>query len=242
MPLLDGFAAELGLRAPDIPWLTARDRVAEFVCVLASGAGTVGKIGNEVYQLQRPEIGELREGAVDGAVGSITMPHKRNPEISEHLVTLSRVARAQAELALEGMVSEHERDGRAWKTEWVLLPEACLAGAASAALGARMLGALVVDSDRMRRNIEAQQGYPLSEPVLRALSERVGKHTAQEIVYEAAMAGLDRGEHFRTALRADPRLDVLDDAALDRLLDVANALGSATAFVRRVRRRCGVAP
>ena len=55
-------------------------------------SATTGKIGNEVYQLQRPEIGELREGATPGTVGSITMPHKRNPEISEHLVTLSRLA------------------------------------------------------------------------------------------------------------------------------------------------------
>jgi adenylosuccinate lyase len=70
----------------------------------------------------------------------------------------------------------------------------------------------------------------------------VGKHTAHEIVYQAAMGGLDRGEDFRTALRADPRLDKLDDAELDRLLDVANVLGSATEFVHRVRRGCGVLP
>ena len=67
------------------------------------------------------------------------MPHKRNPEISEHLVTLSRVVRAQAGLALEGMVGEHERDGRAWKTEWLVLPEAGHDFAACVSLGARML-------------------------------------------------------------------------------------------------------
>ena len=94
-----------------MPWLTARDGVAEFIWLLGRDLGHVGKIGNEVYQLQRPEIGELRETFTPGTVGSITMPHKRNPEISEHLVTLSRVVRAQAGLALEGMVAEHERDG-----------------------------------------------------------------------------------------------------------------------------------
>src|SRR5690349_23899850 len=47
-------------------------------------------IGNEVFELQRPELGELREPVPDGEVGSITMPHKRNPERSEHLDTLDR--------------------------------------------------------------------------------------------------------------------------------------------------------
>ncbi len=121
--LLDAFAARIGLGAPDVPWITARDRVAEFMWLLAAISATVGKIGNEVYQLQRPEIGEVRESFTAGTVGSITMPHKRNPEISEHLVTLSRVIRAQAGLALDGMVAEHERDGRAWKTEWLVVPE-----------------------------------------------------------------------------------------------------------------------
>ena len=91
--------------------------------------GTLAKIGNEVYNLQRPEIGELSEAPTEGVVGSITMPQKRNPERSEHLVTLARVVRAGAGLALEGLVGEHERDGAAWKTEWAFLPEACSAAA-----------------------------------------------------------------------------------------------------------------
>ena len=55
-------------------------------------ADTLARIGNEVYELQRPEIGELREPTTASAVGSITMPHKRNPELSEHLVTLAHLS------------------------------------------------------------------------------------------------------------------------------------------------------
>ena len=68
------------------------------------------------------------------------MPQKRNPERSEHLVTLARVVRAAAGPALEGMVAEHERDGAAWKTEWALLPQACGAAATALALGAELVG------------------------------------------------------------------------------------------------------
>lgn len=239
LDLLNAFAGRIGLPAPEICWLSARDRTAEFVGVLASTAATIAKIGNEVYQLQRPEIGEVRERFRTGTVGSITMPHKRNPEISEQLVTLSRIVRAQAGLALEGMVCEHERDGRAWKTEWSLLPEACLAFGAAAGLGAQMLAGLEIDTARMSANIAAGRGYLLSEPVMRALSDRLGKHTAHQVVYEASMKGVDAGQDFRQALRADSRLDQIDDAELERALDVHGALGAAGEFVDRVLRSCG---
>src|SRR6185312_5822003 len=157
--LLASFADRLGLGAPEIPWLSSRDGVAEFIWLLAAISATAGKIGNEVYQLQRPEIGELRESFAEGTVGSITMPHKRNPEISEHLVTLSRVIRAQAGLALDGMVAEHERDGRAWKTEWLVVPETGMYAAACVSLGARMLDGLVADPGRMLANIGQHRGY-----------------------------------------------------------------------------------
>ena len=120
------FCAELGLADPGISWLTSRDRIAEFGGLLAMICGTLARIGNEVYELQRPEIGELREPTTGDTVGSITMPHKRNPEGSEHLDTLARLVRANAEVLTEGMVAGHERDGRGWKAEWVALPEVCL--------------------------------------------------------------------------------------------------------------------
>ena len=103
------FCAELGLADPGISWLTTRDRVAEFGGVLAMVCGTLARIGNEVYELQRPEIGELREPTTGDAVGSITMPHKRNPEGGEHLDTLARLVRANA----AGAAGGHGRRARA---------------------------------------------------------------------------------------------------------------------------------
>ena len=240
--LLGAFAGRLGLGVPDVPWLTARDGVAEFVWLLAAMSATAGKIGNEVYQLQRPEIGEVCESFTPGTVGSITMPHKRNPEISEHLVTLSRAARAQAGLALEGMVCEHERDGRAWKTEWLVVPEVAMSFAACVDAGARMLEGLRADTGRMLANLRAHRGYLLSEPVMRALAGTLGKHTAHEAVYAAAMAGIDNQQDFRAALRADSRLDAISDAELDELLDVRASLGSCAAFVDRACQACARGP
>ena len=141
------FCAELGLADPGISWLTSRDRIAEFGGVLAMVCGTLARIGNEVYELQRPEIGELREPTTPDTVGSITMPHKRNPEGSEHLDTLARLVRANAAVLTEGMVVGHERDGRGWKAEWVALPEVCLLTGVALQLARRLLAGLVVDVD-----------------------------------------------------------------------------------------------
>ena len=101
-----------------------------------------------------------------------------------------------------------------------------------------MLDGLRVDADRMLRNISQHRGYLMSEPVMRALADRLGKHTAHEAVYAAAMSGLDADQDFRAALRADARLDVISDAELDELLEVRASLGSCAAFADRVCRAC----
>jgi adenylosuccinate lyase len=235
LPLLDAFAARLGLRAPDIAWLTARDRIAEFVGLLGMVTATLGKIGQEIYQLQRPELGEVREGVHDGVVGSITMPHKVNPEISEHLVTLARIVRSHVGLALEAMLHEHERDGRSWKAEWMFLPEACILSGSAAAMSCQLLEELEVDGPRMARNLADRDGYVMSEPIMRELSPQLGKHAAHELVHQTAMRGREEGQRFEDALLAEPAIRrVLSEEAIRAALDPAAAIGAAPEFVRRV--------
>lgn len=236
-PMAAAFARRLDLAVPAIPWITSRDRFAEFVTQMAMVAATIAKIGDEVYELQRAEIGELREPLNPGTVGSITMPHKRNPEWSEHASTLARLVRVNADLALESMIHGHERDGRAWKTEWVVLQETCHFTAVSTLAAQRILQGLEVDDARMLSNLQAQGGYVLSEPVMRALSESIGKHSAHQIVYEATLRGRERGIDMRTALRDDPRLDAISDAELDALMDPRAALGSIPRFIDGVVQR-----
>ncbi|MHA6780992.1 class-II fumarase/aspartase family protein [Pseudonocardia saturnea] len=236
LDLLDACAARLDLGVPDGPWITARDRVAEFAALLALVTATLAKIGNEIYELQRPELGEISEPFTEGQVGSITMPHKRNPELAEHLDTLGRVVRTNAGMAVEGMIALHERDGRGWKAEWLILPESSLLTAAALGFAARLLEGLQVHAERMRANVDAQRGYVLSEPVMRVLASRIGKHAAHEAVYAATMAGLDAGVDLEAALRAAGLVGAggLTEAELAAALDPANALGAATAFVDRM--------
>jgi adenylosuccinate lyase len=191
------FCDELGLGDPGISWLTARDRIAEVGGVLAMVTGTLARIGNEVFELQRPELGELREPVAEGTVGSITMPHKRNPEHSEHLDTLARLTRASAGVLLEGMSGVHERDGRSWKAEWVALPEVCLLAATACAFTADLLGGLEVDADAMGRNLDDYTG---SEQALRLLGAKVGRHEARAALQAVLAAGRRTGTPMSQAL------------------------------------------
>jgi adenylosuccinate lyase len=183
------FCAELGLADPGISWLTSRDRIAEFGVLLAMICGTLARIGNEVYELQRPEIGEVREPTTSDTVGSITMPHKRNPEGSEHLDTLARLARAHAQVLTEGMVVEHERDGRAWKAEWVALPEVCLLSGVALDISGRLISGLVVEPAAMRANLERHGDRLASEQMLAGLTRRLGRHDAQRLMHDVLAPG-----------------------------------------------------
>ncbi len=229
------FCRRLGLGDPGIAWTSSRDRVAEFVGLLAMVASTLARIGNEVYQLHRPEIGELREPARGEVVGSITMPHKQNPEVSEHLVTLSRLVRAEAAVVLEGMVAEHERDGRGWKAEWVAFPEACLLTGAALRFGREMVAGLEVHAEAMRANLG---GYAGSEAVLAALAPRLGKHRAQELLQEVLAEGRAKGRSLAEALAGSEALrEHVDPEVLERAArpDAGSAPQVVDEVVRRIR-------
>ncbi|HLF60086.1 MAG TPA: adenylosuccinate lyase family protein [Acidimicrobiia bacterium] len=228
------FCRRLQLLDPGISWTTSRDRIAEFSLVLAMIANTMARIGDEVYELQRPELGEVEESVSIDAVGSITMPHKRNPEGSEHLVTLGRMVRSQANLLLESSVQTHERDGRGWKAEWVAFPEVCLLTGASLRIADELIRGLIVDPDAMTRNLERTRGYWASESALVILSRDLGKHRAQQLLFEALREGLSRGVDFKEAVLSQPDLSRhLDASRIDQLLRKPDT-GSATTMVDTV--------
>lgn len=205
------FCEELGLTDPGISWLTARDRIAEVGTLLAMITATVARIGTEICQLQRPEIGELSEPVVAGVVSSITMPHKQNPERSEHLATLARLVRANGNVLIEGMIGQHERDGSSWKAEWVALPEVCLLTSAALELARDVLEGVRVDAAAMAANIDS---YAESEVALRLLSARLGASAARRVLH-GALAGQPRTAATMSAvLRARELLTDAEVAAL----------------------------
>jgi adenylosuccinate lyase len=231
------FLGRLGLREPDISWTASRDILTEWANLLVLSTGTAGRVGHEVYNLQRDEIAELRELSLAEGVGSITMPHKRNPEMAEQLGTLARVVRANAGLLAESLVHDHERDGRSWKVEWHAVPELTMAAGKAHALLASLLEGLEVCSDRMRANLEVSGGYPLSEGVMLALARRVGNQTARREVQRLVALARHEGRSFAAAIAGDPDICAhLTKEELDRLFTVDAQTGQCQALIDRVLR------
>lgn len=229
------FLMKLGLNAPAISWTVSRDRLAEWLNLLALLAATADRIGHEIYNLQRPEIGELSEGFVAGTVGSITMPQKRNPEISEHLGTLARQVRYQAAQMHENLVHDHERDGRSWKSEWAIIPSTCLYADKALALLQTLLEHLHVDSGRMYQNLLATRGFIHAEPVMLALAKRLGKQTAHALVYGTALAANEQNIPLKEAVMANAEITaVLNHSELENLFDIQRGTGFCGAMIDQV--------
>jgi adenylosuccinate lyase len=225
----------LGLGVADINWQPARDRFTEYACILGMLASTIGKIGNEILLLQHTEIDELYEPFSEGKLGSSTMPHKRNPSTVEGLSGVSRAVRYNVGLIMEGMVIEHERDAASWRAEWRALPEICLMSGALLAGMRRVLTGLAVNKEKMRANLDLLGGFLLSERVMFAIAEKIGKQTAHELVYEISMHGIEHGISFEQALARDERVrGALSAEELSRVLDPTTYVGLAPEIVDRV--------
>ena len=234
LELQERVLTRLGLAAPVISWISARDRFAEFVAWLAFVSATLDKIGHEVYNLQRSEIAELAEPAGDADVGSITMPHKRNPERSEQLGTLARLVRRDADLMIESLVGDHERDGRSWKVEWAAIPEACVAAGAALRIARDLVGGLEVRVETMRRHLDEWHEQLASESVMLALAQAIGKQSAHERVHAAAGRARASGRSLHDEFRDDPEIAAhVGPDELDRLL-AAPTTSLAEALVDRV--------
>ena len=83
----------LGLMPVPATQVIARDRHAELLWACAAVGATVEMIGTEIRHLARTEVGEVEEAFGAGQKGSSSMPHKRNPVLSERLSGLARVLR-----------------------------------------------------------------------------------------------------------------------------------------------------
>ncbi|MBF7044406.1 adenylosuccinate lyase [Campylobacter volucris] len=222
----------LGLEVPDISWQPARDRFIELGYVLGNINATFNKIAHQLLILTHNEIDELAEPFGKGQVGSSTMPHKRNPAVSENAVTVSNALRANIAILSDIERHEHERDGQVWKMEWKLLPETFLMLSVVLANMKFVFDGLEVKKDKMLKNLDILDGFVLAERVMFALSDHYGKQHAHEIVYENAMRGIENHKTFKVALLEDERVSkVLSEKDIDALMDATTYVGYAPKLV-----------
>ena len=235
LQIQQGMMERLGLGAPVISWHTARDNLAEFASILSLIAATMGKIANEIINLQRTEIAEVEEPFNEGKVGSSTMPHKRNPMLCEAILALAHLVIRSTPAAMDAMIQEHERDWVGDHIEWAYLPEICIMTDGALQLTERVIAGLRVYPERMRLNLDQTNGLMLSEAIMLALAQNLGRQTAHDVVYECAMRAVEQGLPFRQTLAEHPKVaSLLTVQEIERFLDPVHYTGLAGQFVDRV--------
>ncbi len=237
----DRVCQELGLKVAAISnQIIQRDRHAHFISTLALIAASLEKIATEIRSLQRTEIHELEEPFDEGQTGSSSMPHKRNPELSERVCGLARLIRGHSVTALENVALWGERDISHSSAERIILPDACLALDYILSIFTRVMRDLRVYPQRMWENIESSRGLIFSQ---RGLLELVDKGMAREdayaIVQRNAAVGWDQGEDFRQLIKSDEETATyLSEKELDELFDY----GYYTRYVDETFQRLGLLP
>jgi adenylosuccinate lyase len=226
------FVKELGLAAPEpADWHGCKDNFAEFGSVMAIIGMTFGKIGQEIFLLSSTDLGEVEEWRPTTAVGSSTMPHKRNPGPCRTLIILSREIRRHAEVLLDWMVSIHERDQISSSHQ---LGEISIKTDKLLKTAQPMLKKLVVNPEIMLENLNKTRGLIMAENLMFMLGEKIGKHTAHEEVRKLAMEAFAKKITLKQAVLSHPEIAKhLNKKQLDDELDPTKYIGLAPQEVDR---------
>jgi len=229
MELVESFAAELGLAAPELPWHVLRTPIADLAAALAFAVGALGKVAADVLVLSRTEIGELAESS---AGGSSAMPHKANPVRATLIAAAARQAPALAAVLVAALAAEDERPAGAWHAEWQTLRELLrlAGGATDAAVG--LVEGLRVFPSRMLDNLHRTRGLVVSERLAAELGDRLGRGPAKQLLSAAAERAGTEGLSMADALADAPELKgLITREQLDQLADPAGYLGAAAELV-----------
>jgi adenylosuccinate lyase len=230
-------AAKLGLTPEPISTqVIPRDRHAAYFAALAVVASSIERLATEVRHLQRTEVLEAEEPFDAGQKGSSSMPHKRNPILTENLTGLARLIRSAVIPALENVALWHERDISHSSVERAIAPDTTVHLDFALRRLAGVIERLVVYPQNMARNLERLGGLVHSQRVLLALTQKdLSREDAYAAVQRNAMK-VWRGEGaFLDLLKADTQVrQHLSDAELAELFEPGFHFSHVDAIFERV--------
>ncbi|CAK4030765.1 beta carboxy-cis-cis-muconate lactonizing enzyme, cyloisomerase, CLME1 [Lecanosticta acicola] len=231
-------AQKLALHDPSITWHTARDGIAEIINFLALTGGSLGKLAKDFIIMSSNEFSEVSEPFVPHRGASSTMPQKRNPISSEVILAASKILRSNASLCLDAVITDFERASGPWHLEWAAVPESFVIAVGALSQAEFALSGLVVNTERMSRNLNSTRGLIVAEAVMMELAKSIGRQRAHDVVYEACGETIKSGDEkrtlFETLAEREEVVGVIAWARLEELCKPQNYLGAATRMVEDV--------
>ena len=230
-------ARKLGLTVePVSTQVIPRDRHATYFAVLGVVASSIERLATEIRHLQRTEVLEAQEFFAEGQKGSSSMPHKRNPVLSENLTGLARMVRAYVMPAMENVALWHERDISHSSVERFIGPDATITLDFALVRAAGVVDKLLVRPERMKKNLESTQGIIHSQRALLALTQAgIEREAAYRLVQKNAMRAWDGEGMLLELLKADPEVAKSVPAkALEAMFDLEYHTKHVDTVFRRV--------
>ncbi|MBO99198.1 MAG: adenylosuccinate lyase [Chloroflexi bacterium] len=208
--------------APVSNQIIQRDRYADFMTTLAISGGSLEKFATEIRSLQRTEIGELQEPFGDLQTGSSSMPHKKNPDITERICGLSRVLRGNALVALENISLWGERDISHSSAERITLPDSCFTLNYMLHKFIEIMSGLIVNEDKMTDNINMSLGLIYSQRLMLTLiSKGMTRDTAYRIVQKNSNDAWNKKIELKSLISKNKEVNqTLSSDEIDEVFDI----------------------
>ena len=229
-------SALLDLPAPEAPWQSHRDRLAEVASAFGILAGTCGKIGRDVSLLMQTEVAEvLEQTAAPAGDGAAAVPRLGPRAAAAMAVTAAMIAPQLVATILACEVQEHERALGGWQAEWATFPALALVTSGAVGAIADLAQGIEVDPDRMRANVDITQGLIMAEAIALALAAKINRQEAHKLVAEASQKAIAEKRSLQNVLSEDERVTVhVSGPMLGRLFEPMSHQGAAQTFIDRL--------
>ena len=184
-----------------------RDRHAQFFSTLGIIASSIERFATEIRHLQRTEVLEVEEFFGKKQKGSSSMPHKKNPILSENLTGLARLIRSSVTPALENVALWHERDISHSAVERNIGPDATIALDFALNRLSNVVRNLNIYPKNMKRNLNITNGIFFSQRVLLELTiAGFTREQSYKIVQRNAMQAWKENSSFYDKIISDSQI------------------------------------
>ncbi|MCL2067606.1 MAG: lyase family protein [Treponema sp.] len=202
--------------------------------------GIIANLADDLRNLQRSEIGEVREGFTADQVGSSTMPQKRNPWNSEHVKSLWKAFMPRVNTFFMDQISEHQRDLTNSASQRFIADYVagfCLAISRMSTV----VEGLGADRQKLLANLYGGNipGGIMAEPAYILLAE-TGVSDAHEVIRKITLKAEQEKISFAAALSKEP--DTLGKIGGKMAeLGLIPSAGKALSFFEKPENYCGLA-
>jgi 3-carboxy-cis,cis-muconate cycloisomerase len=193
-------ALALGLKDAGPGGHSERDGIVAVGQWMAGLTASLGKMAEDLLLATQTGIAEVT--LTDGG-GSSTMPQKHNPVGPSVLLALARQVAGLSATLTGAALHRQQRDGAAWFTEWLTLPQMCISTGRALTLARDMARAVAPDPAAMARGLTAGAGTIHAEALTFALTTRMTRVEAEQVVKALCARAIATGPDLLALAAAD---------------------------------------